>query len=238
MISPLRCLVILPLLLPAHDGQPSNSATGRLASLRLDSEADRVAFRRWFTFLAEAQYFTPLAQRPAEIVDCSALVRYAFREALREHNSAWSAESRLPLIPAIPSVAKYNYPKTPVGPNLFRVSLTSFAEFADAETLYRYNVFFVGRDLLRAEAGDLLFYRHRSGRMPFHTMIVLGRSQITLNRAMYIVYDTGPDGTDQGEIKRLTFQDLLHFPDPQWQPIGQNPSFLGVFRWNILGESS
>jgi uncharacterized protein YfaT (DUF1175 family) len=225
MNLPLRRLAALPLLLPA------------LASLRLDSEADRVAFRRWFTFLAEAQYFTPLAERPAEIVDCSALVRYAFREALREHNSAWSAQSRLPLIPAIPSVAKYNYPKTPVGPNLFRISPTNFAEFADAETLYRYNVFFVGRDLMRAEAGDLLFYRHR-GRMRFHTMIVLGRSQITLNRAMYVVYDTGPDGADQGEIKRLAFEDLLHFPDPQWQPISQNPSFLGVFRWNILGETS
>jgi len=237
VIVSLSCLAAVLLLLPAGEGQTNQPATSRLESLRLTSKADRAAFRRWFTFLAEAQYFTPVSQRPAEILDCSALVRYAYREALRDHDSAWAASSRLPLVPAIPSVAKYHYPKTPVGPNVFRTSPTTYAEFADAETLYRYNTFVVSRDLTLAEPGDLLFYRHQAARVAFHTMIVLGRSQINLNSSMYVVYDTGSDGTSQGEIKRLTYHELLHFPDPRWQPIVQNPSFLGVFRWNILRET-
>ena len=52
---------------------------------------DRAAFLRWFTFLAEAQFFTPPAQRAAEVIDCSSLLRYAYREALRRHDSAWAA---------------------------------------------------------------------------------------------------------------------------------------------------
>ena len=209
-------------------------------ALRLTREADRAAFRKWFTFLAEAQYFMPPRSRPPEIADCSSFVRYAYREALRAHDSVWAAQAQLPLIPALPSVKQYNYPKTPVGPRLFHIAGDRYAEFADAETLYRYDVYFVSRDLGRAVPGDLLFYRHPRGRMPFHTMIVLGHSQISRNSTsdIYVVYDTGPDGTDEGEIKRLSTKDLLHFPEPQWQPINQNPAFLGVYRWNILRETS
>ena len=234
MSLPLRLLTALLLTVPAITPQ-----TARLDALRLTSEADRAAFRHWFTFLAEAQYFTPPNQRPPEITDCSSFVRYAYREALRRHDSAWAAQTQLPLIPALPSVTKYNYPKTPEGPNLFRVSPDHFAEFANAETLYRYNVFFLGRNLLSAAPGDLLFYRHEGSRMPYHSMIVLGPSQITkkTNSDIYVVYDTGPDGTDQGEIKRLSYRELLHFPERQWQPINTNSTFLGVFRWNILRDS-
>ena len=53
--------------------------------LRLHDPADRIAFRRWFTFLAEAQYFRGRAL-PAEIDDCAALLRFAYREALRPHD--------------------------------------------------------------------------------------------------------------------------------------------------------
>jgi uncharacterized protein YfaT (DUF1175 family) len=226
VLSPLQLPISLVLfLLPLQ-----------LDSLRLDRQADRVAFRRWFTFLAEAQFFVPPQQRSPDVADCSSLVRYAYREALRDHNSAWAAQAHLPLVPAIPSVAKYSYPKTPVGPNLFRVAAGKFSEFADAATLYRYNVFFVSRDLMRSEPGDVLFYRHENRRMPFHTMIVLGQSQVNRDSTMYVVYHTGPDGTDQGEIKRLSFQELLHYPDREWQSISQNRSFLGVFRWNILRD--
>lgn len=200
----------------------------------LKREADRDAFRRWFTFLAEAQYFTPVPQRPREISDCSSLLRYAYREALREHDSAWAVASRLPLILAIPSVTQYQYPHTPTGPRLFRTAENTFAEFANAETLCRFNTFFISRSLQDAEPGDLLFYRHPGEPMPFHSMIVLGHSQIQFNRARYVIYDTGPDGASHGEIKRLTYDELLHFPDPQWQPIADNPLFLGVYRWNIL----
>jgi uncharacterized protein YfaT (DUF1175 family) len=208
-----------------------------IGSARLDTEADRIAFRSWFAFLAEAQYFTPPPSRAPEIVDCSSLVRYAYREALRRHDSDWAAHANLILIPALPSVQKYNYPETPTGPRLFSVFPERYAEFADARTLFRLNSFLISRSITQAQRGDLLFFRQPSGPSPYHTMIVLDASQITRNRDRYVVYDTGPDGASVGgEMKRLTYSELLHFPQPRWRPVPENSSFLGVFRWNILRD--
>jgi hypothetical protein len=216
--------------------------------LRLDDPRDQAAFRRWFTFLAEAQYFQKPAARPAEIVDCAALIRYAYREALRPHAGAWAAEARLPLALPLDSVARYQYPFTALGAALFRVREGSFrpadldggafAQFADAQTLQRFNTYLVSRDLARAQPGDLLFFRQESGALPFHCMIYLGASQISPDGARYVVYHTGPDGVNPGEIRRLSLPGLLRFPEPQWRPEVANRSFLGVYRWNILRETS
>jgi uncharacterized protein len=224
----------------AEDGTPD--------FLRLDTEQDRNSFRRWFTFLAEAQSFNPPARRPAEITDCSAFVRYCYREALRSHDSRWAAEAQLPLVSPFASIQKYSYPRTPLQANLFRVREGPFvpadlqngvfAQFADAETIQRFNTFLVSRDLRRAQPGDLLFFRRTSQahRRIFHSMIFLGRSQIAPASASYVVYHTGPEGANAGEIRRLALDDLLQFPDPQWRPYIANPQFLGVFRWNILRD--
>jgi len=215
--------------------------------LRLDDESDRRAFRRWFTFLAEVQYFQQPGARPAEIVDCAALIRYAYREGLRGHDSIWAGEAGLPVVPGLPSVAKYQYPFTPLGAALFRVrpgpfqasdiSAGAFAQFADAQTLQRFNSHRVSRSLSHAQPGDLLFFRQEAGHMPFHSMIYLGPSQITAGAARYVVYHTGPDGEDSGIIRRLTTDELLRYPEPQWRPVESNPAFLGVYRWNILRET-
>ena len=222
----------------AEDGTPD--------FLRLDDPDDRQAFRRWFTFLAETQYFTPAASRPAEIADCAALIRYAYREALRAHDGNWATDAHLPLVPAIPSVTKYQYPYTPLGADFFRVKpgvfqpadLTNgaFAQFADAKTLELRNTHFVSRDLDRAQPGDLLFYRQASGEMPFHSMIYLGASQIARDAGRYLVYHTGPGAGGPGEIRRPTLDELRHFPEPDWRPLPDNPRFLGVYRWNILKD--
>ena len=226
----------------------SLSSDGTPEFLRLNDSADQDAFRRWFTFLAEVEYFTPPAQRAAEITDCAALLRYAYREALRIHDAKWSAGSHLLLVPALESVRKYHYPHTPLGPALFRVrpgpwSPTdlhngAFAEFADAETLERWNTFFISREIRDAQSGDIFFYRRATDHIIFHSMIYLGKSQITPGNGAYVVYHTGSEGTKTGEIRRLSLDQLLHFPDPQWQPESTNPIFLGVFRWNILNTSS
>lgn len=236
---------------PVNTKPPSgidSAGDGTPDFLRLDDPADQEAFRRWFTFLAEAQYYNPPAARPAEIVDCAALIRYAYREALRNHDSKWAAEAHLPLVPAIESVRKYSFPHTLLGAALFRVypgpfvqadmNNGAFAQFADAESIRRFNTFFLSRDVRASERGDLLFFRRDVEQMPFHSMIVIGPSQIDPSSAtIYVVYDTGPSGTQAGEIKRLSLQELLHYPDPQWQPRATNPLFLGVFRWNILKPS-
>jgi uncharacterized protein YfaT (DUF1175 family) len=230
----IRTLAAIGIALVLGAGAQTQITDGTPEFLRLDDPADQEAFRRWFTFLAEVQYFIPAAQRRAEISDCSALVRYAYREALRKHDSTWARESRLPLVPAIESVHKYSYPHTPLGAALFRNANGAFTQFANAETLARFNTFRVSRDVKRARSGDLLFFRQPVEHMRFHSMVLVGPSQVDRTGGPYIVYHTGPDGASAGEIRRLSLDQLLHFPDPRWQPREANPSFLGVFRWNIL----
>ena len=224
-----------------------SSGDGTPDFLRLDDAADQRAFRLWFTFLAETQFFQSPELRPAEISDCAALIRYAYREALHPHDGPWATAARLPLVPGIPNVAKYQYPYTPLAANLFRVREGTFradsmgedfAQFADAKTLQLRNTHFVTRDPNRAQPGDLFFYRQDNEHMPFHSMIYLGESQIAKSPDRYLVYHTGPDADGPGEIRRPTLDELRRFPDADWRPLPDNPHFLGVYRWNILRTSS
>jgi uncharacterized protein len=212
--------------------------------LRLHDPADRQAFRRWFTSLAESQFYRGKDAAP-EIDDCAALVRFAYREGLREHNTAWTQAMALPTPTSSGNLRQYEYPYTPLGAALFRTRAGSFtaddlhngafAEFADAETLWRHNTFSVGRDMKRARPGDLLFFRQdNAAHMPFHAMIFLGRSQVEPGQEQFVVYHTGPTGKVRGEIKRLTIAELLNYPDARWRPVASNPAFLGIYRWNIL----
>jgi uncharacterized protein YfaT (DUF1175 family) len=199
--------------------------------LHLDDPSDREAFLGWFTFLAEAQYFAK--QLPPDVIDCAALIRFAFRESLREHDGNWAAALQLTSVPALPGVRKYVYPYTPLGANLFRTG-DGFAQFADARTLIRYNTFPVSRDIRHAAPGDLLFYRQLDADQPFHTMIFLGRSRFESGPEEFVVYHTGPIHQGSGEIRRPSIEELLRHPAPQWRPQAGNPNFLGVYRWNIL----
>lgn len=211
--------------------------------LRLHDAADRTAFRRWFTLLAETQFYRQESS-PAEIDDCAALLRYAYRETLRQHDSAWAKAVALPAAPAAGDIRQYQYPYTPLAAGLFRVrggSFTAddlnngaFAQFADAKTLWRYNSYFVGRDIARARPGDLLFFRQQGHDLAFHAMVYLGPSQVDAAGEPLVVYHTGPSGKSAGEIRRPSLAQLMSFPDPRWRPVPSNPSFLGVYRWNIL----
>lgn len=227
------------LTLPADQ---DSAADGTPDFLRLEDDRDRQAFRRWFTYLAEVQYFA--VARAPEINDCAALIRYAYREALHAHDSAWANSARLPVIPALDSVTKYQYPFTPLEAALFRtrpgpfrladLANGAFLQFADAQTLWRYNTHFVSRDLSRAVPGDLLFFRQESDHATFHSMIYLGESQLRPDGQRYVLYHTGPTGSYPGEIRRLTIEELTRFPQTEWRPNTGNRSFLGVARWSIL----
>jgi uncharacterized protein len=215
--------------------------------LRLHDPADRRAFRRWFTLLAESQYYR--AQAAPGVDDCAALLRFAYREAMRQHDSQWAHTIGFAVPSSAGDLKQYQYPYTPLAANLFRVKNGSFtaddlrdgafAEFADAETLWRHNTFSVGHNLARARPGDLLFFRQDGGHMPFHAMIFVGASQIEpsdqgANAAQFVVYHTGPTGHEKGVVKRLSVAELMNYPDPRWRPVPSNPAFLGVYRWNIL----
>ena len=213
------------------------SAEGVRDILRLDDETDRRVFRTWFTFLAEIQFYRPPDRVPREIKDCAALIRFAYREALREHDGAWASALDLDAVPAEGSVRKYNYPRTPTGASLFRVQpgdSGAFAQFADASTLHRLNAFFVTRDIRRAQAGDLLFYRQLEQDLPFHAMVYVGRSHFEPEARNWIVYHTGPLNGGSGEVRRPSVEELMRHPSPRWRPAPGNGNFLGVYRWNIL----
>lgn len=213
--------------------------------LRLQDEDDQAAFRRWFAFLAESVYFEKEQDRPPDVNDCAALIRFAYREALRRHDGPWANQWQLPWLPNSASVRKYDYPHTALGAGLFRTQPGAFApedatdgafaEFADAESLRLYNTYFVSRDLNAARQGDLLFFRQAGHRMPFHAMIYLGSSYFG-EGASWLIYHTGPSEGHAGEIRRVTVTELLQHPEARWRPLPQNSAFLGVYRWNILRE--
>jgi len=214
--------------------------------LRLHTPQDRQAFRAWFTSIAGAQLNQPAL--PAEITDCAALLRFAYREALHAHDEQWLGSHRTEAL--LPSIRQYAYPQTPLSANLFRVrpgpfvpadlENGSFAQFADAHTLMMLNTYRIGRELRLARAGDLIFYRQLDQdspydvpnvphfHSPFHSMIFCGDQGV--------VYHTGPIRNGKGEMRRLQLSDLLHHPDARWRPLPENENFLGVYRWNILRE--
>ena len=220
--------------------------------LRLDSASDRDAFRRWFALISEFQALRPPAKIPGEITDCSALLRYAYRNALRNHDEAWIRETGIVPPAALAPIVKYQYPFTPLGAALFRVlpgplhpddaEAGAFAEFADANTLRSFNTYFVSRDVSAARRGDILFYRQLEQHSPFHSMIFVGHSQWITDGPEsaidVVVYDTGPSGSEPGEMRRVHVADLLDYPVPRWRPLPGNSNFLGVYRWNILREGN
>lgn len=221
-------------------------ADGAPDYLHLDSSADREAFRGWFTAIAEYQALRPPQELPAEIVDCAALLRYAYRNALHVHTADWLAENKLEALAYLPSVKKYAYPRTPLGPAVFRIrqvtdeddARPAFAEFADAKTLWQLNTFFVSRDVRLARPGDILFFRQLAQNSPYHSMIFVGPSQFDKGTGeAIVVYHTGPNGKSPGEMRRTTVQELLEHPSPRWRPAPGNSNFLGVYRWNILREA-
>jgi uncharacterized protein len=219
--------------------------------LRLDSASDRDAFRAWFTLLADYESLRPAPELSTDIRDCAGLLRYCYRNALHAHDESWFGEARVEGIPALPGIEKYQYPFTPLHAALFRVKpgpyfpgeeKSGFAEFADVETLIRFNTFFVSRNIQMAQPGDLLFYRQLDQNSPYHSMIFVGRSVLetplrTTDRDV-AVYHTGPIHKHPGEIRRVSVADLLRHPSPRWRPLPGNNNFLGIYRWNILKEAN
>ena len=202
------------------------------AQVRLADESDRAAFRSWFVLLADAQFEHPAP----DVTDCAALVRFAFREALRAHTPDWVRRVGLPFAPQFPDVRSGPKPDGD-GWGLFRISAGDaprYAEFADARTLIRLNTRPRGRDVRSAQPGDLLFYNQPGQSQPEHLMVFIGRSSFERDGADWVVYHTGPTGSDPGEVRKVRLADLLRHPAPRWRPEPTNQAFVGVFRLSLL----
>jgi uncharacterized protein YfaT (DUF1175 family) len=200
--------------------------------VRLADESDRAAFRSWFVLLADAQF----ERRTDDVIDCAALVRHAFREALRAHTPEWVRAGQLPFTPQYGDVR--SAPRAgAAGWPLFRVSdgpSPRYAEFADAKTLVRLNTRPLGRDLAALRPGDLLYFRQPAQREPDHLMVFVGRSHFDPGADDWIVYHTGPSDEDAGEVRKVRLSTLVQHPSPRWRPTVSNPQFVGVFRLDAL----
>jgi uncharacterized protein YfaT (DUF1175 family) len=198
------------------------------AQHRLADESDRQAFRDWFVYLADARFYDPAP----DITDCAALVRHAWREALRRHSPEWRRLSGLRSLPAYPDVRRPPPFRGATWP-LFRVSARPadpYREFADAQTIVRFNTRPVSREWTAARPGDLLYFHQAGGRQPDHLMIVVGYSRFDLSASDFVVYHTGPDDNGPGEVRKVTLADLRRHPAQRWRPSIANPAFVGVFR--------
>lgn len=202
------------------------------AQVRLADESDRAAFRSWFVLLAEAQF----ERRTADVIDCAALVRHAFREALRAHTPEWVRASQLPFAPQFADVRSAP-PARADGWPLFRITdgaSPKYAEFADAGTLIRLNTRAVGRDVRALRPGDLLYFRQPAQRDPDHVMVFVGRSHFDPEGDDWVVYHTGPIDGGPGEVRKVRLATLARHPSPRWRPLASNPQFVGVYRLGAL----
>ena len=212
----------------------------------LRSFGDRENFRRWFTGLAEMQFYEMSKQWNAEQRDCAGLVRFSWREALRTHDRQWLWRMGGDYAAFAPDVRAYTLDRSPLGERLFRTRFgafqesdvrdDSFSEFADARTLKDFNSEFVGRDRRAAQPGDLIFFHQPwAQRYPYHVMIFLGAArEASENATDWVVYHTGAMAADKGTIKKVRLAVLDYHPDKRWRPVEHNRNFLGFYRLKIL----
>jgi len=207
---------------------------------------DRENFRRWFTAIAETQFYQLSEQWKREQRDCAGLVRFAMREALRHHDRTWFQKMGPAYEPVARDVNGFDLDNNQLGEKIFRADFGSyhdgdirdgkFSEFADGRTLKNFNVVFVSRDRHEAEPGDLLFYYQPwVQKFPYHVMVFLGSPRVAPNgQRDWVVYHTGSTQTDDGTVKKLELSVLDQHPEPRWRPVESNKNFLGFYRLKIL----
>jgi hypothetical protein len=215
----------------------SLAATPMTTPTSLAEEGDREAFRTWFVALLEQQLEAPSpAWEPAQR-DCAGLLRFAFREALAPHTTAWRERVAF-------SAGPPGQDPSPTFAQAWRAGFPTpegLQPFAKGAYLRRLACVALGRDLQQARPGDLLFFaRGGAHAQPDHAMAFV---RPDADGAPMLLYHTGPEGSGSsrhpGDLRRVRLEDLLHHPDPEFRPLPENPAFLGLFRWRPLaGEAS
>src|SRR5918992_1872918 len=94
----------------------------------LRSFEDRESFRRWFTAIAEIQFYQLSEQWKREQRDCAGLVRFAMREALRKHDRAWFQRMGPAYEPVARDVRGFNLDANQLGEKIFRADFGSYRE--------------------------------------------------------------------------------------------------------------
>lgn len=205
--------VVRPAL--AADSPPAS----RSAEVRLSAEQTR-AFRAWMVRIVDGQ----IARGPTprwQGRDCAGLVRFAVAEALRDHDPDWRRANgiagRVP--PDLPlaeeqKALRHNWRRADGGRGAY----------VGALELVQENTTFVSKDVNLAQPGDLLFFDQGDDQ---HLMVWTG---------WYVAYHRGTsDGRDNG-LRAVSLGDLMAWRDTRWQPVADNPNFLGVYRLRFLSR--
>lgn len=195
-------------------------------SAELRTESDRQAFRDWFVRISLSQYLKENSSWNRQERDCSGLVRFSYKEALKEHDLVWQQKTGIVLDKNLPDVREFKYPDIPViGINIFRVGEAEFAQFADAENLEKYQTSFASRHIESGLPGDILFFRSDRGEgTNYHSMILVEED----GENPLLLYHTGSErGIKLIRAKELSKSDTF-------SPEEKNRSFLGVYRFRIL----
>ena len=195
------------------------------------SENSRKNFTARFVRIAETQFLKESPAWKKSQRDCAGLVRFAYRESLKLHDSAWTLKTGITDTKDLPQINEFSYPEIPLlGVKIFKTSegeaddITTFGEFADAATLMRLNMDFISKDLSHAERGDVLFFCINSGNsFSYHTMIITEK-----NPEIRLIYHTGENGL----VKRVDSAYLSE--SPVFRPAESNKNFLGAFRFKII----
>src|SRR5215510_11780162 len=181
----------------------------------LGSFDDRENFRRWFTAIAEMQFYRLSGKWDEQQRDCAGLVRFAWRESLRKHDRLWFQSMGEGYEGIAPDIRTYALENNPLGEKLFRVDFGSFresdlaanlfTEYADVRTIKNYNTVFVSHNRKDARPGDLLFYHQPwVQKFPYHVMIFLGEARQGGEGANdWVVYHTGPWPSGEGEVRKV-----------------------------------
>lgn len=176
-------------------------------------------FRAWLTRMVAEQLRGQPNPRWTHR-DCAGLIRFAVNETLSRHDAAWRQSNglqgaRLPpelqLSPAWQQELKQ-----------WRTTTATRSDFVEAWQLIQANTRWLGRDVQQARPGDLLYFDQGDSQ---HVMVWMGSR---------LVYHTGEaHGADNG-MRSVRVHDLMTWKDSRWQPVPDNPNFLGVYRFWFL----
>lgn len=199
----------------------------------LPSQGDREAFRTWFVAILEQQLEGPSPAWEPPQRDCAGLLRFAFREAWGPHTESWRDRTGFPAssVASDPS-ARFAGPWRSAFP-----TPEGWKPFAKGAFLRTLACEFIGRDLTEAQPGDLIFFaRGGANPEPDHAMAFVRPDP---DGQPVVLYHTGSEGSGatrkEGEVRRVRLDDLLHHPDAQFRPQPENPAFVGLYRWKVLG---
>jgi len=178
------------------------------------------AFQAWMVRIVREQVQRGPSPRWQQR-DCAGLVRFAVTEALSPHDARWLRANGIATDKRLPPELDLD-PAQALLRNRWVQTGGTVGHFVTALALVQHNSRLVGRDINRAQPGDLLFYDQGDAQ---HLMVWMGAS---------IAYHTGTTTASDNGLRGVGIRQLMNWKDTRWQPAVDNPNFAGVYRLSFL----